>query len=640
MGSRTLVAAALAVAGWPAEIRAQAQDLTALRARADLGDAVALTALGDALLRGEGVAKNVPEAIRLYERAVGLGHAPAMFNLATLHEAGNGLPANAAKAFELYRRAADQGLAVAQFNVGNMIAAGNGTKADPFEAILWYRQAAEGGVAEAQYNLGLAYETGKGIVRDEAMARRWYREAADQGFARAQYNLALMLEEGRGGPTQEEDAVVFYRRAASQDFGPAQNNLGIALSKGRGGKPDLVEAHVWLSLAVEKGSKPLARDFVAGKLTPAQLSQSASAIQRERARFKSRPVIPSPGPWSPSTPVFFAGAPATESLASDGAISSLAERVSVAEAELSRVRAENDRLSKQSGRHTMTEIAVVEPRGKTDALGREIASGPASETEPGKIRIQPFSDELSSAHSLSPVASLNHELKLSLEKAARSERDLFMLQRQFNEVREQLAVYQAAEQVAVRRLANAEVLLHEATRERDALRRKAEESDALRKSQVLLARELEAVRAAYISAAAELAASRMPNPVSSDRPRSFAAAGATEVAGESGGKNSPAPKLPQNRGGVIELQGKSSNAEQPPGGVEAPPQKLSRDASTSSLDPSVAPRFHIVMEGESLTRISTRYYGTASRWQEIYEANREVLKGENTLRPGQRLRIP
>ena len=53
-----------------------------------------------------------------------------------------------------------------------------------------------------------------------------------------------------------------------------------------------------------------------------------------------------------------------------------------------------------------------------------------------------------------------------------------------------------------------------------------------------------------------------------------------------------------------------------------------------------APRVHTVAEGDSLTRISTRYYGTASRCQEIYDANREVLKGENSLRPGQRLRIP
>lgn len=50
--------------------------------------------------------------------------------------------------------------------------------------------------------------------------------------------------------------------------------------------------------------------------------------------------------------------------------------------------------------------------------------------------------------------------------------------------------------------------------------------------------------------------------------------------------------------------------------------------------------YHIVTEGESLSHISLQHYGTASRWQDIYDANRDVLKGENSLRPGQRLRIP
>jgi nucleoid-associated protein YgaU len=51
-------------------------------------------------------------------------------------------------------------------------------------------------------------------------------------------------------------------------------------------------------------------------------------------------------------------------------------------------------------------------------------------------------------------------------------------------------------------------------------------------------------------------------------------------------------------------------------------------------------RLHVVVEGDTLSRISLRYYGTATRWQEIYNANREVLSTENALRPGQRLRIP
>jgi nucleoid-associated protein YgaU len=53
-----------------------------------------------------------------------------------------------------------------------------------------------------------------------------------------------------------------------------------------------------------------------------------------------------------------------------------------------------------------------------------------------------------------------------------------------------------------------------------------------------------------------------------------------------------------------------------------------------------AARTHVVAEGDSLTRISIRYYGSSNRWQDIYEANRDVLQGENALRPGQRLRIP
>ena len=52
------------------------------------------------------------------------------------------------------------------------------------------------------------------------------------------------------------------------------------------------------------------------------------------------------------------------------------------------------------------------------------------------------------------------------------------------------------------------------------------------------------------------------------------------------------------------------------------------------------PRIHTVAEGDSLSRISLRYYGTPNRWQEIYQANRELLSGSNALRVGMQLRIP
>jgi TPR repeat protein/nucleoid-associated protein YgaU len=51
-------------------------------------------------------------------------------------------------------------------------------------------------------------------------------------------------------------------------------------------------------------------------------------------------------------------------------------------------------------------------------------------------------------------------------------------------------------------------------------------------------------------------------------------------------------------------------------------------------------RYHTVTEGDSLSRISMRYYGTANRWQEIFNANRDVLQGSSVLRVGMQLRIP
>ncbi len=78
-----------------------------------------------------------------------------------------------------------------------------------------------------------------------------------------------------------------------------------------------------------------------------------------------------------------------------------------------------------------------------------------------------------------------------------------------------------------------------------------------------------------------------------------------------------------------------------PGSTNSSPQI--RGGNTRGLPvarPAASPREHIVVQGDSLSRISLRYYGTSNRWQDIYEANRDVLSRENVLRPGQRLKLP
>ena len=56
-------------------------------------------------------------------------------------------------------------------------------------------------------------------------------------------------------------------------------------------------------------------------------------------------------------------------------------------------------------------------------------------------------------------------------------------------------------------------------------------------------------------------------------------------------------------------------------------------------DPAGA-RFHVVAGGDTLAKISAKYYGTPGRWGDILAANRDVLGESNNLVVGRTLRIP
>lgn len=62
--------------------------------------------------------------------------------------------------------------------------------------------------------------------------------------------------------------------------------------------------------------------------------------------------------------------------------------------------------------------------------------------------------------------------------------------------------------------------------------------------------------------------------------------------------------------------------------------------NASPPNPQDVPRTYTVQSGDSLTSISRRFYGTPSRWIDIYQANRDRLASENALRVGQEIRIP
>ena len=51
-------------------------------------------------------------------------------------------------------------------------------------------------------------------------------------------------------------------------------------------------------------------------------------------------------------------------------------------------------------------------------------------------------------------------------------------------------------------------------------------------------------------------------------------------------------------------------------------------------------RIHEVVPGDTLGAIAQKYYGKASLYMKIFEANRDILDDPNLIKVGQKLRIP
>ena len=62
-------------------------------------------------------------------------------------------------------------------------------------------------------------------------------------------------------------------------------------------------------------------------------------------------------------------------------------------------------------------------------------------------------------------------------------------------------------------------------------------------------------------------------------------------------------------------------------------------ANSSVADDSVYAR-HKVKSGETLGKIAKQYYGKASKYQDIFKANSDILKNPDIIHPDQELIIP
>jgi nucleoid-associated protein YgaU len=75
-------------------------------------------------------------------------------------------------------------------------------------------------------------------------------------------------------------------------------------------------------------------------------------------------------------------------------------------------------------------------------------------------------------------------------------------------------------------------------------------------------------------------------------------------------------------------------------GVEKIVAEDLRAPAPAPEEPVEEVEFYEIVSGDTLGAIAKRYYGNASKYMKIFEANTDILSDPNKIYPGQKIRIP
>ena len=237
------------------------QTANRLETSAQNSDPEAQFQMGKKYEDGDGVEKDMEQAIFWYTKTAEQGHAEAQYRLGNIYSLydddeyndDNDNNNNKEKAVFWYTKAAEQGHAEAQFQMGKWYENDDSSLQNYLVAKLWYEKAANQGHAESQYNLGNIYRYGRGIPQEYSKAAYWYQQAAEQDYMEAQYNLGEMYYYGYGMKKDIEQAIFWYEKAANQGYANASYNLAKIYNYGFDVEIDHEECFFWYKKAAKQG---------------------------------------------------------------------------------------------------------------------------------------------------------------------------------------------------------------------------------------------------------------------------------------------------------------------------------------------------------------------------------------------------
>jgi TPR repeat protein len=190
--------------------------------------------LAVSLQNGQGVEKNLDEALKWCKRAAEAGCSQAMESLGfSYFDGSHGVEKDKAMAVMWLERAVAEGdHPDALFILGHTYLRGHpGVDKDVALGVEYMEKAAEQGHPQSQTWFGVMYRNGSdGVVQHVEMCLKWLEKAAEQGEARA---LNLL---GRHYYVTEEyvKSVLYWEKAAAQGHSAAQFGLGVCYGNGLG----------------------------------------------------------------------------------------------------------------------------------------------------------------------------------------------------------------------------------------------------------------------------------------------------------------------------------------------------------------------------------------------------------------------
>mgnify|MGYP000503808855 CR=1 FL=1 len=251
-----------------------------LERAAEAGNLHAAQTLGSAYLHGEdGVERDTAQARRLLERAVDAGDVNAERDLgyALIKPGDSGFPPDIERGLRLLTIAAQKGDRYAMELLGRTYLEGSdGIQPDPENAQVWLARAAERGDLSSMTALGSGYLDNTLPGGDAEQGMRYLEQAADQGDDTARAKLgSLYLTGSATVPAQPAKGAELLKAAADNGHPGAMAALGRAYLDGTLGERRVDEGARLLFEAARTGH-PTARYVLAEAFLQSQGLESAN----------------------------------------------------------------------------------------------------------------------------------------------------------------------------------------------------------------------------------------------------------------------------------------------------------------------------------------------------------------------------